>query len=221
MNTAEYLTSKALRTRLSPLLNLINSLAEKEETDRILIATYALQLISQEFSDKKLPVVCREIISTGSFSKPIQHLPISKSIFLLNLLEIGKRKYTDLRHVCKTENFIFPPYNIISEYRSKIVLSNDFKSIKNPRDEIIGIGIAYKVLLHHTVSRLLESIDEKIDNTKYPLTLKISDGLDGSGSHKVYNQLHEDPNFNTNNYILFEFTVLSLTDNADNSLFYK
>ena len=114
MNTAEYLTSKAL-------LNLINSLAEKEETDRILIATYALQLISQEFSDKKLPVVCREIISTGSFSKPIQHLPISKSIFLLNLLEIGKRKYTDLRHLCKTENFIFPPYNIISEYRSKIV----------------------------------------------------------------------------------------------------
>ena len=70
------LTSKALRTRLSPLLNLINSLAEKEETDRILTATYALQLISQEFSDKKLPVVCREIISTGSFSKPIQHFPM-------------------------------------------------------------------------------------------------------------------------------------------------
>ena len=53
------LTVKGLRTRLSPLLNFIDSLAEKEETDRISIATYALQLISQELSDKKLPVVCK------------------------------------------------------------------------------------------------------------------------------------------------------------------
>ena len=98
-------------------------------------------------------------------------------------------------------------------------LVNEFKSIKNPRDDIIGILIAYKVLLHHTVSRLLESIDEKIYNTKYPLTLKISDGLDGSGSLRVYNQLHEDPNFNTKNHILFGLKVLSLTDNTDSSLF--
>ena len=40
--------------------------------DWISIATYALQLISQELFDKKLPVIFREIISTGTFSKPLQ-----------------------------------------------------------------------------------------------------------------------------------------------------
>ena len=124
-------------------LNLIEVLAEKEETDSISIATYALQLISQELSDKKLPIVCKEIISTGTFSRPLQHMPIPKSVFLLNLLEIGKRKYTELRHLCKSENFIFPSYNTISEYRSNVIQSNEFQSIKNPRDETIGIGISY------------------------------------------------------------------------------
>ena len=66
---------------------------------------------------------------------------------------------------------------------------------------------------------MFKSIDQKIDITMYPMTLKISDGLDGSDSHKVYNQLHEDPNFKTKNYILFGFKVLSLTDNAGNSIY--
>ena len=213
------LTSKGLRRRLSPLLNLIEVLAEKEETDSISIAAYALQLISQELSDKKLPIVCKEIISTGTFSRPLQHMPTPKSVFLLNLLEIGKRKYTELRHLCKSENFIFPSYNTISEYRSNVMQSIEFQSIKNPRDETIGIGISYRSLLHHTVSRLLETIDQNIDSIVYPLTLRVSDGLDGSGSHKMYNQLHEDPNFNTKSYILFGFKILSLVDNSGNSLF--
>ena len=115
-------------------MNLINYLAEKDEPDRISIATYALQLISQELYDNKPPVVCREIISTGKFSKPLQHMPIPESVFILNLKEIGKRKYTELHHLCKTEKFIFPSYNTNSEYRGKIAVTNELQYIKNPRD---------------------------------------------------------------------------------------
>ena len=43
-------------------------------------------------------------------------MPIHKSVFLLNLLEI-KRKYTELRQLCKSENLKIPSYNTISEYR--------------------------------------------------------------------------------------------------------
>ena len=50
-----------------PLLNLINNLAEKEDTDGLSIATYALQLISQEFTNYKLPVACKEISSSSTF----------------------------------------------------------------------------------------------------------------------------------------------------------
>ena len=115
------LTLKALRTRLSPLLNLIAVLATKEETDRKTIASYALQLVSNEVCDKKVPIVCKEIIRSGTFSNLLSHMPLSKSIFLIDHLQIGKRKYNELRRLCKTENFVFPTYNDISEYRSQFV----------------------------------------------------------------------------------------------------
>ena len=145
-------------------------------------------------------------------SKPLPHMPLPKSVFLNDHLQIGKRKYNELRRLCKTENFVFPTYNDIFEYRSQIVLTSDLKFISTPVDEhSIGIAISYKVLLHHTIVRLLESINES-DKFVYPLRLKVSDGLDGSGSHKIYNQQHGSPTFNTKNYILFAFKLLSLKD---------
>ena len=92
------------------------------------------------------------------------------------------------------------------------MLSSDLKFISTPVDEhSIGIAISYRVLLHHTIVRLLESIYES-EKFVYPLRLKVSDGLDGSGSHKIYNQQHGSPTFNTKNYILFAFKLLSLKD---------
>ena len=44
----------------------------------------------------------------------------------------------------------------------------------------------------------------------YPMTLKISDGLYGSGSNKVHKQLHEGPTLNTKNFIFgVEIIVLN------------
>ena len=164
------LTLKALSTRISPLLNLIAVLATKEETDRKTIASHALQLVSNEVCHKKVPIVCKEIIRSGTFSNPLSHMPLSKSIFLIDHLQIGKRKYNELRRLCKTENFVFPTYNDISEYRSQIVPINDLKLISTPVDEhSIGIAISYRVLLHNTIVCLLESFNES-DKFIYPLT---------------------------------------------------
>ena len=44
-----------------------------------------------------------------------------------------------------------------------------------------------RVLLHHTIVRLLESLNEN-DKFIHPLKLIISDALDGLGSQKIYNQ---------------------------------
>ena len=52
-------------------------------------------------------------------------MPLEKFVFLLYLLEIGKRKYTDFRILCKQECLIFPENVKLAEYRSDIVLSNE------------------------------------------------------------------------------------------------
>lgn len=204
------LTLKSLRTRLAPLLNIIEIMANKEKVDKKSIVTYALQLISNEEHDKKIPIVCKEIISSGTFANALHQMPLNKSLFLIDLLQIGKRKYNDLRRLCKIENFIFPSYNLVAEFRSNIVSLNELKYISNISNETIGIGISYKDLLQHTLFRLFETVIN--DNFTFPLTLKISDGLDGSGSHKIYNQQNENICLSTKNYILFGFKLLSLRD---------
>ena len=80
------LSLKALRTRLNPLLNLIDSFATKEEVDPKIIATYALMLISNLSKDVNTSSVCKQIIAKGSFVSEINSMPIDKSVFLLDLL---------------------------------------------------------------------------------------------------------------------------------------
>ena len=96
------LTLKGLRVRLAPLLNLINQIAEKEEMDSKTIATYGLQLISNQTHDQTTSNFCKEIISTGNFGHTGQQISIEKSTSLLDQLEIGKQKYTNLKRLLKT-----------------------------------------------------------------------------------------------------------------------
>ena len=60
-------------------------------------------------------------------------------------------------------------------------------------------------------SRLL-SIIPNLSEWKYPLNLEITDGLDGSGSHKIYNQLPPHPDISTKSFLLFSFKIISMTD---------
>ena len=91
------LTLKGLRVRLGPLLNLISQIAEKEEVNSKTIATYGLQLVSNQTHDQTTSKFCKEIISTGNFGHTGQQISIEKSTFLLDQLEIGKQKYTGLK----------------------------------------------------------------------------------------------------------------------------
>ena len=210
------LTLKSVRLRLSSLLNLIEILAEKEQTTPTEIAAYALQLISNDKHDAKTACVCKEIISKGTYS-PTSIMPLEKSMFLLDLLEIGKRKYTDFRLLCKQEGLIFPQYAKLAEYRSDIVLSNELVYLQKAVSGNIGIAISYRSILRQTISRLVQTIPH-IDASKYPLTFKVSDGLDGSGCYNEYNQLQDNANITTKNFILFGFKLLELEDSSGNLL---
>ena len=105
------LTLKALRTRLGPVLKIIHAFSLKEEVDSNIIAAYALMLLANESRDVNTANVCKGIIATGTYANLSKTLPIDKSTFLLDILEIGKRKYTNFRRLCKSENITFPSYS--------------------------------------------------------------------------------------------------------------
>ncbi|KAI6651838.1 hypothetical protein LOD99_4717 [Oopsacas minuta] len=60
-----------------------------------------------------------------------------------------------------------------------------------------------------------------ISISQYPLTVKISDGLDGSGSHCTYNQQNNNPAFSAKSFILLGFKILSIADTLGNDVFYN
>ena len=46
----------------------------------------------------------------------------------------------------------------------------------------------------------------------FPLTVAITDGMDGSGCHRVYNQVQGFLDISTKTYILFGFKILWIQD---------
>ena len=211
------ITLKAIRTRLNPLLNLIDTIAQKEEVEAKTIATYALMLISNVSKDVNTSNVCKEIISKGTFGNEMVCMPIDKSAFLLDLLEIGCRKYTNFKRLCKSERISFPSYSKVALYRQNVNLTNELVFVHNELNTAIGIAISYRQILHQSLLRLFEIIPPLTDS-QYPLTINIADGLDGSGCHQIYNQYELNPTPNTKNYILFAFKLLSIQDSANGQI---
>ena len=146
------LTLKGLRSRLAPLLQLIRQIAEKEDVSAKAISAHALQLISNESKDLSTANFCKEIIAKGTFADNSKTMPIDKSTFLLDLLEIGEAKYTSFRLICKSEDIIFPSYSKLVEYRKDAVLVNELTYVNNVHDVTIGsqylIEISYSRVYH-------------------------------------------------------------------------
>lgn len=108
-----------------------------------------------------------------------------------------------MKRVLLNESLNLPGYNRVAEHRRLISLVDDIHLMQ--RDHSIGVGISYKRLLTHTVNRILFNISIH-DNEQ--LKISISDGLDGSGSHRIYQQANFDPDIITKNFQLFCFKVL-------------
>ena len=119
-------------------------------------------------------------------------MPIDKSAFLLDLLEIGRRKYANFRRLCNSEQITFPSYSKLALYRHSITLTNELVFVHNEMNIAIGIAISYRNILHQSMLRLFEILPP-LNDSQFPLTIKIADGLDGSGCHQIYNQYEINP----------------------------
>ena len=104
-----------MRSRLSNVLDSIKLLSEIENTSEINIASLALQLQSNEEDSNETRKVSKSNVYDsfhGQFGiVPRKELDLGKSLFLLDLLEIGKRKYTRFRQHLISSDFKLPAYH--------------------------------------------------------------------------------------------------------------
>ena len=174
------------RIRLSSILELIRETAIIECSSPIEIAALALQLLANEVDNRNVAKVTKEIISSGGFSgQSLYYVPVDKALFLLDLLEIGRRKYTQLRQTLLPENVNFPSHSKVVDLRNVLTLRNSIQLYPNPQQPI-GVHTPYFVQVYQTLERILTTLNPLTDD-EFPLTFRIADGLDGSGCHSIYN----------------------------------
>ncbi|KAI6647513.1 hypothetical protein LOD99_8778 [Oopsacas minuta] len=199
-----------MRYRLANLRLHLEAVAQREEVSPKMISSYLLLLYSQEEHDVSTANISKNVIAgshgLGNFNRK---LSLDSSCFLLDSLEIGKSKYIDLRRILINEDITLPGYNRVAIHRSQICLIDEMEIVE--REYPVGIGISYYTLLTHTVNRII-STNTPIDSDDQPLKIRISDGLDGSGSHRVYQQATSHPDLTTKDFLLFGFKVLSITN---------
>ena len=88
---------------------------------------------------------------------------------------------------------------MVALHCAEITLTNDLQHVCNITKVTFGIGIAYGMMLEKTFTRLLSTVPN-LNDSQFPLALTLSDGLVGSGSHQIYNQLQESVHFNSKNF---------------------
>ena len=117
----------------------------------------------------------------------------------------------------KSENCFLPSYKKVAFHRAEITLANELEYVHDSYNTTIGISISYRKFLKQTITRLQTTLTN-LNTDKFPSILKVSDGLDGSGSHQVYNQLQESEQFNSKNFLLFAFKLLSIQDSSQRDI---
>ena len=132
---------------------------------------------------------------------------------------MGKKKYTSFRSICKSEQINFPSYSQLAECRNNAVLVNKLEYIRNDQNFTIDIALSYRKILFQTLSRLFLTLSP-LTHFEFPLSVKIADCLDGSGSRQIYSQYELNPAPSTKNYILFAFKMLSI-ENSTNSIVWR
>ena len=209
------MTAKGIRNRLSSLLTHLEAVAKQEDVSSKVLSAYLMMLCSQAEYDFTSAKFCKDIIAKGSFGSVCNKMNCDKAAFLMDSLEIGKKKYIDLRRLLLTDGLQLPGYNRLATHRFQICLTSDMFSID--REHPVGIGVSYYKLLTHTLNRILTVSGNEVSGST--LKIRISDGLDGSGCHRVYQQVTH-PNVSTKSFILFGFKVISIST-TENKIIWK
>ena len=96
------------------------------------------------------------IIEEGTFVFMSNTLTLEKASYLLDMLEIGRGKYTEVRRLFLEQNIHLPSIGKLIKHRCEFGLVNLFEFVNYQDISIpIGIGISYRKIVHQTTEYVL------------------------------------------------------------------
>ena len=156
---------------------MITKVAEEENTAIPYLMGAILHAIYLK-SDPKILHISKLLMNDEEDDDKID-LPVASQI--KNSCNLGREKYMNLKGSLELLNVkCLPTWKDLRAFEKNI--TPDLQKL--PED--IGVGVKYKEALEITSHRILNGVELKPgENT---LIMEVKDGMDGSGSHSIFNQ---------------------------------
>ncbi|KAL5249203.1 hypothetical protein ACHWQZ_G018154 [Mnemiopsis leidyi] len=177
------LSSKRHRyRRLEPLIEQIKATAEEENTE----IPHLLGLILHKLyyhSDRRVANIASQLIDISNENISKVAVPVASHI--KSYCNLGREGYQRLTRSLKTSDLdVLPSWKTVRAYERTLT-----PEVKELEDKM-GVEFDYKEALGKSAEQIIKQLDPKPTDTK--LTLTVKDGLDGSGSHSIFNQDDEE-----------------------------
>ncbi|XP_065647675.1 uncharacterized protein LOC136077082 [Hydra vulgaris] len=165
-----------------------------------------------EIENIDLKEVCDFLLSRCSSSSCVKTSQITTVTAVAICCDslLGRSAYRKLRKMLRANSIdVYPSWKKVQDFKNSIT---PLKTVPLP-EPYIGVYSNFTESVKITVAQILMLENVHKTNELTNLVLEIKFGYDGSGGHKMYNQLH---NVNTNNIIMAMFCPLKLLNsNAD------
>ena len=210
-------TRKQRHARIEESIAVLEDIAKNENLSLASLLGYIGY--SHYYNDNKKLARLFQSIYHESDPDSSKEIPIETAIYLKENSMISKRHYTDLRLTLK-HIAVFPTYNKVASY-----IQNTMPILRPINDGMIAkvLDVALKTLtrLPDNAIGFLMDVQEQRRNPRF--VANFTTGLDGSGSHSVYNA----PSFlnstkKTSNYIIAGMSLNSICiDDGSNTTVYS
>ena len=162
--------------RLDPVISMINEIADEENTTPAYLLGRALHQIYYH-TDKRIAHIAKILMDDTSTSK----MPFDAASHIKNYNNLGREGYQrEIRALKESGYDILPSWKALWAYKISITPTT------HPIEGGLGVEFLYQDALIKTTESLFESMETLPDEEN--LTLYLKDGLDGSGSHSIFNQ---------------------------------
>ena len=197
------LSSTSKRARTSGLYDQLLKTAESENVSPARLAAY-LGFRASYMSNKSL---AHSFQSLFDGANSLNKVDTTLAIYLKEHCQIGRSVYTDVRLLLRKQ-VEFPPYHELSSL------------VKNILPTLIpfehGVRANLKEILRGTVERILSSYTQIFtdDTISTGIVCQVKIGIDGSGSHAVYNSATSlRDGVDTSHMLVVGFTIPSIVVN--------
>ena len=207
-------SAKQQYSRTAPIIKYLKEQAQINKVSvNELIGMVTKQL--NYHSDRNSSILGEKLMMQGDCESTIVMSP-EKSSYLQQHLQLGRTGYQLLKATLNDGNEQYKTHTKLPSWKRLCEYQKDIMPPILHDTSITGVRLDYISALKMSIKRILDLLIKTPISTD--LKVHIKDGVDGSGSHAIYQQQN---NSQTHNMIMFMFCVLRITDSGTERVIFE